>query len=198
MLRWREGISWTAHVLMVIPLKWPFTTSVKPLFQYFSNFTVQKNHLGNPVKSVDSQAPPAKVLIHYIWGESKSCLVKPVPWDCVTKPLEKHRLLDQKPPAGKPHPPQITNMRLPYRRRWRLKDFGIKTVLFPGMFAWEPIKESPQKGGPIRRRRLPKILYFDRDWLGSTQFHKFSFLNYQLQKIILFSLIKISFRMIDS
>lgn len=197
MLRWRERISWTAHVLMVIPLKWPFTTSVKPLLQYFSNFTVQRNHLGNLVQSVASQAPPAKILIHYSWGGSKSCLVKPVPWDWVTKPLEKHWLLDHKPPAGKPHPPQTTNMRLPYRRRWLLQDCGIKTVLFPGMFAWELTKESPQKG-QIRRSRLPKILHFDRDWLGSTQFHKFSFLNYQLQKIILVSLIKISFRMIDS
>lgn len=82
------GCFMTAHLLMVMPLKRPFTTAVKPLLQYFSNFTVQKS-LGNLVKTVASQAPPAKILIHYSWAGSKSCLVKPVPWDWVTEPLEK-------------------------------------------------------------------------------------------------------------
>lgn len=192
--RKKEGISGAPHMLMVMPLKWPFTTSVKPCLQYFSALTVQKNYLGKLVNSVDSWAPPTRILIHYSWGGSKNCLVKPVPWDWDTATWE--TLLDPKPPAGKNHTHCLEAALYRKMAPWR---FWLWDSSFPWNVCLGINHGTSPKRRQVRRSRHPKILHSDRGLLGSTQhFINSPFSDDQLQKIIFLNLVKVSFRIADS
>ena len=173
----------------VMSLKWPFTTSVKPLGRYFSNFMRQKK---SPREScsmcVDSWASCSEIRIPYTWGrvgEAERGLVK----------LENGvQRSSQRARSSSRRGTRCLTSRTPPKASLevlRLRQL-FWNVLLGTNWGISPKRRADQG---LRRNKHPKIQYLNRDWLGSLRHFANSLGNYQ--KIILVNPVKTSFQMID-